>query len=147
MLSVAASGTEPLSYQWWKNGTNLSGATKTSLTLTNVARCDSGSYSVLVTNVADSVPSSNAVVRVRVAQRLATPLLSGDDGNVTVSSTDVDDGWLTAGDLPNIEVFASTNLVDWLLLTNAPVLTNGQLVLRDTTSTNHPARFYRLVEH
>jgi hypothetical protein len=48
--------------------------------------------------------------------------------------------------LPAFEAQASTNLVDWVTLADALSLTNGSLLLRDADSTNHPQRFYRLVE-
>jgi outer membrane protein assembly factor BamB len=54
-MSFAATGTEPLSYQWYLNGTNnLAGATNTSLTLTNIQPADAGYYEVVVTNACGS---------------------------------------------------------------------------------------------
>ena len=64
VFNVTASGTPPLSYQWNFNGTNLSGATNTSLTLTNVQSSQAGNYAVLVTNVYGSILSSNAALTV-----------------------------------------------------------------------------------
>jgi hypothetical protein len=49
-LNVQATGSPPLYYQWRLNGTNLPGATRTSLTLNNVRTNQSGLYSVVVTN-------------------------------------------------------------------------------------------------
>jgi hypothetical protein len=63
-FSVTASGTPQLSYQWKFNGTNLSRATNTSLTLTNVQLNQTGNYAVLVTNFYGSILSSNAVLTV-----------------------------------------------------------------------------------
>ena len=63
-FSVTASGTLPLCYQWKFNGTNLSGATNTTLVLTNVQPSQSGNYTVLVTNLYGSVLSSNALLTV-----------------------------------------------------------------------------------
>ena len=48
ILSVTTAGTEPLSYQWRFNGSNIAGATGTSLTLSNVQPAQAGSYAVLV---------------------------------------------------------------------------------------------------
>jgi len=61
-LTVAASGTAPLSYQWSCNGTNLAGATSSAYTLNNLSITNAGQYQVVVTNVAGSVTSSNAVL-------------------------------------------------------------------------------------
>jgi uncharacterized repeat protein (TIGR01451 family) len=64
-FTVSASGTPPLNYQWYFNGTNLlTGATNTSLILTNVQVNQSGNYSVVVSNMFSSTTSSNAVLTV-----------------------------------------------------------------------------------
>ena len=65
-FSVTASGALPLSYSWNFNGTNIAGATNTSLTLTNVQLNQAGNYAVLVTNVYGSVLSSNAILTVNL---------------------------------------------------------------------------------
>lgn len=145
-FTVGASGTAPLSYQWRKGGTNLGDRTDVVLTLTNVGRRDNGIYAVLVTNLLDSVLSSNATLFVRVPQRLGTPCLLSD-GTCVILSGDADGGLLATNDLANFDLYASTNLENWLLLTNCLSLTNGQLVLYDTGSTNLPQRFYKIIEH
>ena len=71
-FSVAASGTTPLSYQWQFNGANISGATETSLTVSNVQASDAGNYSVVVTNAASSVTSTVAVLTVWVPPSIAS---------------------------------------------------------------------------
>jgi hypothetical protein len=63
-MSVSAVGSLPLFYQWRVNGTNLLNATNPVLTLASVQFSDSGSYSVVVTNVIGSKNSSNAVLTV-----------------------------------------------------------------------------------
>lgn len=63
-FTVAATGTPPLSYQWFFNGTNaLPGATNSTLSIANVQEVHVGSYSVRVSNGA-SVTSSNALLTV-----------------------------------------------------------------------------------
>ena len=61
-FTVTASGTSPFGYQWRFNTTNISGATGSSYIRTNVNNSDLGNYSVVVTNIAGSVTSSNAVL-------------------------------------------------------------------------------------
>jgi len=51
-----------MSYQWYYNGTNISGATNESLTLTGALLCQVGDYSVVVSNSYGSMLSSNAVL-------------------------------------------------------------------------------------
>ena len=72
-FTVAAAGTTPLSYQWRWSGTNIAGATGSSLALSNVQPAQAGSYSVLVTNVAGSVISSNAVLTINSPAQCVPP--------------------------------------------------------------------------
>ncbi len=57
----AATGAEPLAYQWQKDGVDLPGATATELTLTDLTASDAGSYRLVVAN-ADGTATSNAAV-------------------------------------------------------------------------------------
>jgi alpha-tubulin suppressor-like RCC1 family protein len=72
-FTVSAGGTLPLSYQWQKNGFDLtdggdvSGATTTNLVLTNVQTNDMGYYSVVVTNNLGAVTSRMAALKVNNA--------------------------------------------------------------------------------
>jgi hypothetical protein len=75
-FAVVAGGSPPLSYQWEKDGTPMSGATSNTLVLRNVQLRDSGAYSVLVSNAAGKVTSSNAVLTVSTAPP-CTPTPSG----------------------------------------------------------------------
>src|SRR6185369_9784325 len=144
-LSVTALGTPPLRYQWRKDGSDQPAATNATLILSNVTRADAGTYLVVVTNAAASLQSSNAVVRVLVAERLSQPtLLPGD--RLQLLFADADGGaLLTTNDLATFDVLASTNLVDWAVITNALTLTNGSILFQDST-TNYPARYYRVRE-
>lgn len=65
-FTVAASGTEPLSYQWQFNGADLAGATSTVLSLTNIVLAQAGSYVAVVTNAAGAASSQPAVLTVTV---------------------------------------------------------------------------------
>lgn len=60
-LSVAASGTGPIIYQWKRNGVALVGATRSSFSITSAQPSDAGTYAVVVTNAVASI-TSNAVV-------------------------------------------------------------------------------------
>jgi hypothetical protein len=64
-FSVTATGTTPLTYQWKKNGANISGATNASYTTPPTTMGDDGArFSVVVSNVAGSVTSRNAILTV-----------------------------------------------------------------------------------
>ena len=69
-FSVATFGSLPVSYQWLKNGTNLSdggnvsGSSSRTLTLTNLTIADAAMYSVVVSNVYGAVTSAGAGLEV-----------------------------------------------------------------------------------
>ena len=145
-LSVAATGTAPMRYQWFRNGSPISGGISSTYTMLNVARAQDGTYSVIVTNSGGMAVSSNATIVVKVPQLLGTPVLL-PDGSLSFTSSDANGGMLTAADLANFEAQASTNLVDWATLPDALSLTNGLLQLQDSGKSNYNARYYRLIEH
>lgn len=64
-FSVSASGTEPLTYQWRKNGENITGATLASLSIASAQLTDAGDYSVVVSNALGSAPSAVATLIVK----------------------------------------------------------------------------------
>lgn len=67
-FTVAAAGTEPLSYQWQKVGNDIPGATAPSYTTPATVLADDGtSYSVVVTNSAGRVVSTSATLHVTPA--------------------------------------------------------------------------------
>lgn len=63
-FQVTATGSSPLSYQWWFDGTNAVGISTNLLTLTNVQAGQAGNYSVTITNPAGSVNSSVATLTI-----------------------------------------------------------------------------------
>ncbi len=71
-FSVSATGDPPLSYQWQKDGVDISGATDSTLVLTAVSAADAGSYTVIVSNDCGSVTSPAATLTV------CTPGTPGD---------------------------------------------------------------------
>ena len=62
-FSVTATGTS-LSYQWKKNGTDISGATSNPYTIAATTMADGGAYSVVVTNSLGTVTSNDATLTV-----------------------------------------------------------------------------------
>ena len=67
-FSVTATGTAPLSYQWQKDGVDLTdggsitGATTATLTITDVMESDEVDYSCVVTNIAGMDTSNTATL-------------------------------------------------------------------------------------
>ena len=63
-LSVEATGTAPLDYQWFKDGTVITNATSSSLPLTQLQTADNGQYFVQISNPFGQATSHNATLRV-----------------------------------------------------------------------------------
>lgn len=72
-LTVVAAGASPLRYQWRKGGRPLVGAVQATLILAAVQSAQAGSYDVVVSDDAGSVPSQPAVITV-----LAPPVVAQD---------------------------------------------------------------------
>jgi len=132
-LVVGATGSAPMTYQWRKDGVNLSGANSSTLVLNGVQTNQTGIYQALLSNGFGARTSAVAVVSiagpphlVSVARRingLTEVVLDGQNGHV-------------------YELLASTNFDGWTVigrLTN----TSGRQLFLDTSSTNQPLRFYR----
>jgi hypothetical protein len=73
-LSVGASGSRPLSYQWISNGLAIPSATSASLTLSNLSVAASATYAAIVSNPAQSITSAPALLTVR--EPVNTPVLT-----------------------------------------------------------------------
>ena len=82
-FSVIASGTSPFSYQWKKNGTDISGATSIPYTIATTTMADSGAYSVVVTNSAGMATSTDATLTVTATA--VTPAITTQPAAQTVT--------------------------------------------------------------
>lgn len=134
-FTVTATGTAPLSYQWRFEGDDLPGATASVFTRTNVQPADAGNYSVMVTNPAGGVLSSNATLALSTPQPVAllSPLrLENGQFQFTV----------TGAVNQAFSIHASTDLLAWTSL-STNTLTNGAQVYVDFAATNFTRRFYR----
>ena len=76
-LSVAASGTPPISYQWRHAGKAITGQTATTLVIPGATAGDAGSYDVVISNPYGSVTSTNVTVTVLPADGVAPVALYG----------------------------------------------------------------------
>jgi hypothetical protein len=63
-FTAAASGSPAPTFQWRKNGANITGATGASYTIASATTADAGTYAVVATNSAGSATSNNAVLTV-----------------------------------------------------------------------------------
>ena len=91
-LSVGATGTEPLAYQWSRDGAALNGAVGATLTLSGVQASAAGSYTVQVTNsigTVTSVPANVVVTTLPVLTQQPRPQVAfvGASATFAVSAT------------------------------------------------------------
>lgn len=121
-----ADGFTPLNYQWLFNGTNLAGEAGNSLGLVNVQMTNAGNYSVVVRNIAGSITSTNAMLRINPALPASFESIKALRGGAFEL---VINGEL--GSFNTLEF--STNLFDWQVAGNFPVMGIP------TTLTNKPA--------
>jgi hypothetical protein len=74
-LAVNATGDPPPAYQWYLNGTNILSCTSCDLVLTNLLFSQSGTYTVVLTNIFGAV--TNAPVMLNVIAPVARRLVPG----------------------------------------------------------------------
>lgn len=145
-FAALSAGLPTLNFQWRLNGNDIPGATGATLTLTNVSRASRGHYSALVWNSLGNTNSRDAWLDVVGPVKLL-PTESGNSAAVIgfIAADNAGES-LAAADAAWLEVQTSTNLVNWQIIPNALIFTNGTLLLQDPAQTNHPTRFYRLIE-
>lgn len=135
-FTVTATGTAPLSYQWRFNGSPISGATGSSFTRSNAQTNDAGPYSVVVTNVAGSVTSSNATLTVNAPQNSLVnidALIILRAGNALLQMS---------GGPGTFTIDATPDLSDWTQLTS--LTATGAVFEYTDPATNQESRFYRV---
>ncbi len=136
-LTVIAGGTTPLQYQWRFNGTNITSATNSAYTRSNVQLVDLGYYSVLVGNATGTALSANAALIATnppaPPQFTSRPILSNSTVRLIFSA-----------DIGRVyELQTSSNLLQWVTFTNW----FNQQTSNNFLHTNpdiSPQRYYRL---
>lgn len=135
---VVAGGTGPLAYQWYFNtNTSVPDATNSTFTINNIQTTNSGIYSVIVTNIAGFVFSTNASLTV-VTTTPTSPQVSGTVfSNGTFSLT-------VNGDSGHDYIIqASTNLTVWTSIYTNPLPTLP-FIWSDFGASNYSQRYYRI---
>ncbi len=139
-FSVSATSVYPMSYQWVRNATNLvdggniSGATNSALTISEISDSDAASYSVVVSNSKGSSTSSIATLTVIDPPELELQILA----NYPLVSL-----YGRLGE--NYLLQYNTNLADttWITLVSVSNLSSTPYQILDASSVGEPARFYR----
>ena len=99
-FSVSAQGTQPVSYQWRKDGVILTGETATSLSLTNVQRTDAAAYDVVVSNPVGIATSAISLLTVNLST--IDPLAAAADSTVYSLALQPDGKILLAGSFTSL---------------------------------------------
>jgi len=139
-FTVVATGTAPLSYQWQKNGTAISGATSASYTTAATTSSDNGAqFVVVVSNSAGSVTSNAATLTVNAGA--AAPLITTQPANQTV----------TVGQMATFTVVATGTAplsYQWQKNTTAiSGATSASYTTPATTSADNSAKFVVVVSN
>jgi hypothetical protein len=83
-FAVTASGMPTPTYQWQKDGANISGATGAALTLSSVTTADAATYSAVATNSAGSATSNGAMLT--VTSTSVAPFITAQPSGQTVTT-------------------------------------------------------------
>jgi len=139
-FTVVATGTAPLSYQWQKNGTAISGATSASYTTAATTSSDNGAqFVVVVSNTAGSVTSNAATLTVNAGA--VAPLITTQPANQTV----------TVGQMATFTVVATGTAplsYQWQKNTTAiSGATSASYTTPATTSADNSAKFVVVVSN
>ena len=130
-LSVLASDTHAsqLSYQWMRNGVDLSGEEASTFSIDSVTSTDSGNYQVKVSNNEGTTISNAASITISSAQlytqeQYDAALISGFNlGIQSVGNTSEPDGspGTPAATSAILDVYYSTDLTTWDLMESIEV--------------------------
>jgi len=132
MFSVKAAGSAPLSYQWRFFGSNISGATLSNFSRSNVQDAYTGPYVVLVGNPLGWVTSTVANLSLTTAPLLGSVQMTGGVFTFVLSGPP---GF-------NYAVERSSNLNDWMVLSTVSN-SNGLVLFADPSASNFVYRYYR----
>jgi len=132
VMWVLATGSEPLSYQWQKDGVALEGQTETSLALSSAVEADEGVYTVIITNPVGFEVSAEALVMVNSPPTIVPldPVVVsvGDSMEVQIVADDAD------GDISKLRyglrnqpkgmTISASGLVEWTVGSEAEAKTH-----------------------
>jgi hypothetical protein len=137
IFSVTASGSA-LAYQWKFSGTNVPGATNSSLSLTNVQLPQAGPYFVTITNAAGTTNSSTALLRLLVSPGLNLSLANLTTTNVSFSLISL------TGLNYTLQYKSALTDANWTTILPSILGNGSSIILQDPNPPVQPARFYRV---
>ena len=142
IFEVAASGAEPLAYQWQFNNdllqdnSRVSGARSNRLTIARTVTGDAGTYRVVVTNAFGSATSQVATLTVGMSAPLRLELTADGRLELTITSS--------VGSVYRIERASDLSQEPWILLTTLVITTPTQTFVDSEPVTANQRRFYRV---
>ena len=150
-LTVVATGTAPLSYQWQLEGVNLAngghynGATTNVLTILSMQLTNGGNYTVVITNVGGSVTSSVATLTVQ-----ASPIITQQPTNQSIAvGSNAAFAVIAIGTLPlAYQWWDGTNLIKNIMVHNGPTIsgaTTAALKFSNAQTTNSSLNYMVVV--
>jgi hypothetical protein len=132
LFNVVASGTRPLSYQWYKGVNPIPQQTSSTLKLVNVSPSDAAQYSVVVTNTAGTVRS--ALVTLAVIDHPSIIFMTSGSNAVLM--------WLTNFTGFTLQSTSNLGSPTWTAVSPSPVIINEQNTV--TNSVSGARQFFRL---
>ena len=143
-LSVEASGTPPLSYQWQLNGTDIADATNSAYSVASAVPSQSGTYRVIVSNLFGSSTSADAALTVTadtVAPVVDSALATTDPTEIVIELSEA----VTEATGTNIANYAVALRGGGASLTVLSAdLSNGDTTVTLTTDARNPDDNYTL---
>ena len=132
-FQVAAAGLPAPTFQWRKDGAEISGAIVASYTIPSVQATDAGGYDVVLVNSSGSVTSAVATLTVNAG---VTPIALAIRNKVVVEcpGTSTEDV---------VETAPALDATSWTIVTNPPVVIDGKrVILVDRTCSQQCFRLH-----
>ncbi|HWA27416.1 MAG TPA: pectinesterase family protein [Lacunisphaera sp.] len=137
-FTVAATGTGPITYQWQKDGSDIAGATNSSLTLTNVQATDAGSYTAVATTAGGSVTSAAAVLTVNPPAPAAPVATTASN----VTATGFSANWNAAAGASSYRLDVATDVAFSNFVGGYQDLDVGNVLTRNVTGLSAGTAYY-----
>jgi hypothetical protein len=146
-FTVVASSSSTATYQWYKDGTAISGATAASYTISSTATTDAGTYYVIVTNSSGSTTSNSVTLTVNAATASTCGTYVAD----VICAVDAFKATLTSSQLAAVQYSESSQTTAQLnvyktLWSNLPGVTRAGLKMSSLTTSAQKAAFLAVAD-